>query len=121
MTPTKALLFRFSALTFNAHFIHLDPRYAQKTEGHHDLLVHGPLTVVLMLSFLSKHMSELGLCIKEFEYRNLAPLHVDEELRICAKEKRNTNSSTGGSRWEVWIEGPRGSLAVRGTAWAAIK
>jgi hydroxyacyl-ACP dehydratase HTD2-like protein with hotdog domain len=114
MTPTKALLFRFSALTFNAHLIHLDPLYARNTEGHHDILVHGPLTVVLMLSFLSNHLSKLGLCVKDFEYRNLAPLHVDEELRICAKAKQQTSG-----QWGVWIEGPQGGLAARGTAWTA--
>lgn len=117
MTPTKALLFRFSALTFNAHLIHLDPLYAQNTEGHHDILVHGPLTVVLMLSFLSNHLSKLGLCVKDFEYRNLAPLHVDEELRICAKTKQQNSAASG--QWGVWIEGPQGGLAARGTAWAA--
>lgn len=114
MTPTKSLLFRFSALTFNAHLIHLDPLYARNTEGHQNVLVHGPLTVVLMLSFLSNHLSRLGLYVKDFEYRNLAPLHVDEELRICAKAKQQ-----GSGRWAVWIEGPQGGLAARGTAWAA--
>ena len=113
MTPTKALLFRFSALTFNAHLIHLDPHYAQTTEGHQNILVHGPLTVVLMLSFLSNHLSKLGLRVKDIEYRNLVPLHVDEELRICAKATKTSG------QWGVWIEGPQGSLAARGTAWAA--
>ncbi|EEA24671.1 hypothetical protein TMatcc_007766 [Talaromyces marneffei ATCC 18224] len=117
MTPTKALLFRFSALTFNSHLIHLDPVYARNTEGHHDILVHGPLTVVLMLSFISSHLSKLGLRFKDFEYRNLAPLHVGEELRICAKAKQQ-NSLAMSRQWGVWIEGSQGGLAARGTAWA---
>lgn len=117
MTPTKALLFRFSALTFNAHLIHLDPLYARDTEGHQNILVHGPLTVVLMLSLLSNHLSKLGLRVKDIEYRNLAPLQVDEELRICVKAKQQNSSTT--SQWGVWIEGPQGGLAARGTAWAA--
>ncbi|KLO13542.1 hypothetical protein SCHPADRAFT_359331 [Schizopora paradoxa] len=33
-TPTATTLFRFSALTFNAHLIHLDKEYSQKVEGH---------------------------------------------------------------------------------------
>jgi 3-methylfumaryl-CoA hydratase len=36
------LLFRFSALTYNAHRIHYDRGYAQ-TEGYPGLVVHGPL------------------------------------------------------------------------------
>lgn len=33
-TPTMITLFRFSALMFNAHHIHLDQEYAQKKEGY---------------------------------------------------------------------------------------
>lgn len=33
-TPTPTTLFRFSALTFNGHLIHLDRDYAQKVEGY---------------------------------------------------------------------------------------
>ena len=46
--PTPTTLFRFSALTFNGHYIHLDKEYAQKTEGYPGtfsgslrLLMHG--------------------------------------------------------------------------------
>lgn len=108
--PTKALLFRFSALTFNAHSIHLDKEYTQNQEGYRNCLVHGPLTLTLLLSVLQGHLQTLNLRVGQFEYRNLAPLFVDEELSICGKPKN------GGSSWDVWIEGPDGGLAVRGTA-----
>jgi 3-methylfumaryl-CoA hydratase len=39
----ERLLFRFSALTYNAHRIHYDLRYAQQVEGYPGLVVHGPL------------------------------------------------------------------------------
>ena len=32
--PTPVTLFRFSALTFNAHHIHLDKEYASQVEGY---------------------------------------------------------------------------------------
>ena len=32
--PTPTTLFRFSALTFNGHYIHLDRGYAQSVEGY---------------------------------------------------------------------------------------
>ena len=41
------LLFRFSALTYNAHRIHYDRDYA-RAEGYPGLLVHGPLQALLM-------------------------------------------------------------------------
>jgi 3-methylfumaryl-CoA hydratase len=42
------LLFRFSAVTGNAHRIHYDHPYATAVEGYPDLVVHGPLTAVLL-------------------------------------------------------------------------
>lgn len=111
--PTKALLFRYSALTFNAHLIHLDKTYTRDVESHPDLLVHGPLSLTLMLTVLSFHLAKSGRFIREIEYRNIVPLYVDEEMKICAKSKE----SRGADAWEVWIEGPSGGLAVRGTVW----
>src|SRR6185437_1696967 len=40
-------LFRYSALTFNAHRIHFDIEYC-KAEGYAGLLVHGPLQASLL-------------------------------------------------------------------------
>ncbi|KAF8322671.1 hypothetical protein DL93DRAFT_2071576 [Clavulina sp. PMI_390] len=33
-TPSPATLFRFSALTFNSHYIHLDPEFSRNVDGH---------------------------------------------------------------------------------------
>lgn len=110
LTPNKSLLFRFSALTFNAHSIHLDKNYTQNVEGYRNLLVHGPLTLTLLMSVLERHFQGLGLRVEHIEYKNLAPLFVDEVLTICGKEKNGD-----GGVWDVWIEGPNGGLAVRGS------
>lgn len=93
--------------------IHLDQSYTRHIEGYRNLLVHGPLTLTLILTALQSHLTQWGLKIKDIEYRNLAPLYVDEELAVCGKQKvgRNTDADT----WDVWIEGPEGGLAVRGT------
>ncbi|KAL3481869.1 hypothetical protein BJX99DRAFT_132516 [Aspergillus californicus] len=107
---SKALLFRFSALTFNAHLIHLDKDYTRNAEGYRNLLVHGPLTLTLLLTALRHHLEGKGLSIRDIEYKNLAPVHVEEELTICGKLKLNDHSA-----WDVWIEGRGGGLAVRGT------
>lgn len=112
MTPTRALLFRYSALTFNAHLLHLDPSYARHVEGHRNLLVHGPLTLTLMLQVWAKHRLpvEDNLHLESIAYRNLAPLYCDEEMRVCFKKK---TSSDAGRVWDVWIEGPTGGMAVK--------
>lgn len=102
------MLFRFSALTFNAHSIHLDRSYVHEVEGYRNLLVHGPLSLVLLLSVLRAHLSKSELEITEINYRNVSPLYVDEQLTVCGKPKGEDGS------WEVWIENQDGGLAVRG-------
>jgi 3-methylfumaryl-CoA hydratase len=50
--PGPALLFRFSALTANAHRIHYDTPYCREVEGYPSLVVHGPLLALLMLELV---------------------------------------------------------------------
>lgn len=126
LVPTAALLFRFSALTFNAHAIHLDKKYCQETEGHRNLLVHGPLSVLLLLQFLRAHLRRLndkrrqgGLeVIDSIEYRNLAPLYAEEEMTICLKRKIE---GLGAGSFDVWIVGPDGGYAVKGVVRTVVK
>jgi len=108
MVPNQSLLFRFSALTFNAHGIHLDPQYAKGVEGHRNIILHGPLSLVLLLSVLRSQLQE-GEMIKRFDYRNLAPLYANEEMRICIRKDRE-------KKYDVWIEGQSGGYAVKGSA-----
>jgi len=113
LVPTRELLFRFSALTLNAHLIHLDKHYCQDVEGHRNLLVHGPLSLVLMLEMLTLRLSNANKSREDgdeespsiVEYKNIAPLYAEEEMKICVKKKDD-------ARWEVWIEGSNGGLAV---------
>jgi len=56
--PDAKLLFRFSALTFNAHAIHLDPEYCRNVEGHRNLLFHGPLSYTFLVTLLRRKIEE---------------------------------------------------------------
>jgi hydroxyacyl-ACP dehydratase HTD2-like protein with hotdog domain len=123
LTPTPALLFRFSALTFNAHAIHVDPEYTRNVYGLPKLLVHGPLCLTLMLECLNRTIrGSKNPVIAEITYRNFAPVFVGEELRVCCKMKTSDpgqSSLSTRQEWEVWIEtgeGENATLAVRGTA-----
>lgn len=49
IVPDPPLLFRYSALTYNAHRIHHDETYAREVEGYPGLVVHGPLLALLLL------------------------------------------------------------------------
>lgn len=123
LTPDRKLLFQFSALTFNAHAIHLDPRYAQEVEGHKDLLVHGPLSLSLMLMAVRAQADKIkqeggrNVAITELNYRNLAPLYVGEQLQVCVRMREGALAEEGHRpTWDVWVEGPDGGFAVKGTA-----
>jgi 3-methylfumaryl-CoA hydratase len=73
------LLFRYSALTYNAHRIHYDRDYA-RTEGYPGLLVHGPLQALLMAELARRS----GLSASEYSYRLVFPLYDDQGLVVSA-------------------------------------
>ena len=125
MVPSRELLFRFSALTFNAHAIHFDKAYCREVEGHRNLLVQGPLTAVLMAEVLQSYLRKLAgggksswqraQKILSLTYRNLTPLYAEEEMRICVRKEEGSSDLMGITIWNVWIERPDGLIAVKGT------
>mgnify|MGYP005857275719 CR=1 FL=1 len=77
--PEPTLLFRFSALTFNAHRIHYDREYARGVEGYPGLVVPGLLTAML-LAEMAQHDS--GRPLKTFAFRGHAPLFDFAPMRL---------------------------------------
>ncbi|KAK2476445.1 hypothetical protein H9L39_11669 [Fusarium oxysporum f. sp. albedinis] len=118
LTPSPIHLFHFSALSFNAHSIHFDPQFAREVDGHRALLVHGPFTLALMLRVLNDQIGA-GVAVHRFSYRNYAPLYVNERMSINIRKVSKEDGAEG--RWDVWIEGPEGGMAVKGTADVASK
>lgn len=134
MVPSPTLLFRFSALTQNAHAIHLDTEYTRQVYGLPKPLVHGPLTSVLMLDVLGEALAlhsigqSFTLAIRSFQYRNLLPLFVNEQITIACRKVHDmkphgteykTVSGVPWEKWDVWIQrgiGKDATLAVRGSA-----
>ena len=114
--PTAITLFRFSALTHNAHRIHFDHPYATEVEGYPDLLVHGPLTALLLLDAAGRHGPAP---VTRFRYRAQAPLFVDRRIMLVGRPE-----SAGGRlpRWgtgrspvrRVEALGPDGALRCGG-------
>ena len=78
-TPSTATLFRFSAITFNSHRIHYDHPYVTGIEGYPALVVHGPLTAVLVGESMRRRF---GRELSRFEFRANAPLFVDLPFTI---------------------------------------
>lgn len=109
-TPSRHLLFLWSSLTQNAHLIHLDPTYAKQEYGASDLLVHGPLTVFLILEWFRRALKIYSKGrLPEFEmsdmnYRNIQPLYVNEPMKLCAKPAAYQEPGTLSTQWDIWIE-----------------
>lgn len=78
---TTPLLFRYSALTFNAHRIHYDLPYTQEVEHYPDLVVHGPLQANLLMDMASRHR---GCAPAMFSFRGVHPVFAGDALTLCA-------------------------------------
>lgn len=96
---TEADLFRYSALTYNAHRIHYDAAFA-RSEGYPGLLVHGPLLAQLLVSRAARELGPLA----GFRYRATAPAFVGEEIAVCRYGPT------------LWVRGADGRLCMEGEA-----
>lgn len=105
--PDSTLLFRYSALTFNAHRIHYDQAYARGEEGYPDLVVHGPLTATLLQQFALQLGS--GRVLARFDFRGVTPLFVGRPFQLEARQAADDTLA-------LWARGPDGELAMSAVA-----
>jgi len=82
--PGPVDLFRFSAVTFNAHRIHYDRPYATTVEGYPDLVVHGPFTAARLFAHARTCN---GKTPGQFSFRALAPLFVSQPVHLLKGER----------------------------------
>lgn len=83
LVPNEALLFRFSALTFNSHRIHYDAPYTREVERYRGLVVHGPLTATLLLDLAQRELGDNAL--RSFAFRGLSLAICGEELHLVMR------------------------------------
>ena len=83
LSVDEALLFRFSALTYNAHRIHYDHNWAAH-EGYPGLVVHGPLQALMMGELFRR--SGTSLTGQTFTYRLIAPMVGVQKLSVVSAE-----------------------------------
>lgn len=105
VTPDPVLLFRFSALTFNAHRIHYDRPYAMNEEGYPGLVVQGPLTAVMLMELVRKNCTRP---VKGFSFRGRAPLFDLAPFRLMATPQGNSV--------DLQTLGPDGKIAMEANA-----
>lgn len=78
------ILFRFSALTYNAHRIHYDRSYATDVEGYPGLVVHGTLQAILLADLV--HRTFPNRAVTSFTFRSNSPAFDDGPLELRGRE-----------------------------------
>ncbi len=111
--PDDVLLFRYSALTFNAHRIHYDRRYVTEVEGYPGLIVHGPLIATLLVELLRRHRPDATLA--HFEFRAVSPLFDIASFDVCGRP------ADDGATIDLWARRLDGGLAMTATATLAVQ
>jgi 3-methylfumaryl-CoA hydratase len=106
LLPDEVLLFRYSALTFNAHRIHYDRPYATAVEGYPGLVVHGPLIATLLLDLLRRELPEARLA--SFRFRAQRPTFDGWPMRV--------NARLDGTSLRLWAQDHEGWLTMDATA-----
>lgn len=102
IVPGPVLLFRFSALTYNAHRIHYDADYATAVEGHPGLVVHGPLLALLCFELPRRHLPRQQ--VTQLSFRARSPVYAGQRCTV-----------TGGPRdggCAMQVTGPDGAVAL---------
>lgn len=117
--PTTVQLFEFSAITWNPHRIHYDKEYAL-SEGHPDVLVHGPLQGAILGQFLTDWLGENGK-LRRLSYSNRAVATPSDTLTckgvVTDKYERDGENLI---ECEIWVEKQDGTRAAPGRAVAAL-
>ncbi len=104
--PDPVLLFRFSALTFNGHRIHYDHPYVTEVEGYPDLIVHGPLTAVLLLELCRDNSG--GRPLSSYRFQARRPLFAGAPFTLAGR----LDGDGGGCALEA--VDPDGAVAMTG-------
>lgn len=107
----EALLFRYSALTFNAHRIHYDRRYATDFEGYRGLVVQAPLTATLLLELVRQNLPAAR--VADFSFRAVQPLFDTAGFSVCGRPEDD------GKTLRLWAKDCEGRLAMAATATVA--
>lgn len=90
-TPGPVQLFRFSAMTYNAHRIHYDLPYATTEEGYPGLVVHGPFTAIKLLDYACR---KEGRPAHHYSFRGVAPLFTTQEILLSRGDESNQFEAT---------------------------
>lgn len=110
---TRPQLFRYSAVTWNAHRIHYDPEYARETEGHPDVLVHQHLYGAIVQELLLDWLDGDGE-LRELNWRNVGRATPADTL-VTTAEVTEIDSDDRTVSFDIGVETEE-ATCVEGTA-----
>jgi 3-methylfumaryl-CoA hydratase len=99
--PDEAMLFRYSALLFNAHRIHYDRRYVTAVEGYPGLVVHGQLVATCLADLAVRTWHKP---LASFSFRAQQPLFDGSPFTACGAMK--------GNDLELWASNATGAVTM---------
>lgn len=99
--PSAVQLFRFSAVTWNAHRIHFEREYARH-EGYEEVLVHSQLHGCFIAQAVTDWMGPHGRLVS-FSWQNRAPAQLGVELVVSGVVRR-VYFSNGEGRVDIELE-----------------
>lgn len=101
----EALLFRFSALTFNAHRIHYDAPYVTGVAHYPGLVVQGPLQAMLLAETLRAEAPQRPP--RRAVFRARAPLFcTDDQVCVCS------DAPSAAQARRLWTRAANGGVAM---------
>jgi 3-methylfumaryl-CoA hydratase len=100
---TNALVFRYSAVTWNAHRIHYDADYARGEEGYPALVQNGGLTMQLLLDAAVAQAP--GGSLTGYTARLTRPIHVGARITLAG-------SMVSEGHMRAWVADANGKLCA---------
>ncbi|RAI56917.1 MaoC/PaaZ C-terminal domain-containing protein [Roseicella frigidaeris] len=101
LSPT--LVFRYSAITWNAHRIHYDADYARQEEGYPATVQNGGLTMQLLLDAAIAHTAGR---LAGFTARLTRPIYVGDTVALCGTAPQD-------GKVTAWVEDRDGHLCAQ--------
>ena len=107
--PDPVMLFRYSAITFNAHRIHYDTPYTQGEEGYPNLVVNGGLTALRLCEHAKRNLP--GGRLGRVSLRNERPFFLGRKAELRSRWEPD-------GRLSLWSVDERGRVLTRGEAFS---
>lgn len=111
-------VFLYGAVKGNSHLIHYDREHAQR-EGLPERVAQGDLLGDFLCQLAVRWMGPAGV-LRRFSYEARGPGFIGEEIihngRVLRRWTENEDATTGLVELELWSEGNKGRLCLRGSA-----